>query len=198
MAKENQNPEANANDAKVVNNQAIVTNLPTEVKTLSISKISVAKNGANAGNYYFLKGYDVTTKQSITVTMSKTFVEQFGYKDVVFERNFVNEGSANLVLKTEMVYVPNDGKRYGYIDKKKGETVEYRNNGCYIIRDIIGNLDAQAIKKAEEADIIQQATSDIAFLRAKQMFAARKGRPYVAGISDEDENLFDKFYMLCK
>lgn len=198
MAKENQTQEVNANDAKVVNNQAIVTDLPTEVKTLSISKINVAKNGANAGSYYFLKGYDVTNKQSITVTMSKTFVEQFGYRDVIFERNFVNEGSANLVLKTEMVYVPNDGKRYGYVDKKKGETVEYRNNGCYIVRDIVGNLDAQAIKKAEEADIIQQATSDIAFLRAKQMFAARKGRPYVAGISDEDENLFDKFYMLCK
>lgn len=198
MEKENQIKDVNKETAKTVNSKPIETDLQTEIKTLSISKISVAKNGSNAGSYYFLKGYDVTSKQSITVTMSKTFVEQFGYKDVVFERNFVNEGSANLVLKTEMVYVPNDGKRYGYVDKKKGEIVEYRNNGCYIIRDIIGNLDAQAIKKAEEADIINQATSDIAFLRAKQMFAARKGRPYVAGISDEDENLFDKFYMLCK
>lgn len=43
MAKENQTQEVNANaDAKVVNTQ-IITDLPTEVKTLSVSKISVAK-----------------------------------------------------------------------------------------------------------------------------------------------------------
>ena len=52
-------------------------------------------------------------------------VEVFNLDHIIREGNYNTETERPLYLKVEVVYVPNDGNKYGYVDKNNVVVVNY-------------------------------------------------------------------------
>jgi len=172
----------------------IITDLQSEAKVIKIVKVakkdSVDDKGVKNGEYYIITAVNLDTNLTLTLTLSDTMRESFGFADLIEEANYTGRDIQPIYTNCEVVYVPNDGKKYGYIVKEKDgteSTREYRKVGTHILKQFTGTLSATSIEKYESITVDFQAIKS----KADNVFKLMKGRSYIAGRSEQD----DEFYM---
>lgn len=132
--------------------------------------VSVTKRvSAETGEPYFMVGgVNLTdnSKLDFSISHKKAVAYEWVKSDGTGEFDRI-ANAGNVYIHTRVTRVPNDGKRYGYIDKQ-GEIHEYRNNTVVIDR-WEGQL-SESLAEETEKDLLQRTAKRTKMSTAKIMF----------------------------
>lgn len=169
----------------------IITDLKEVNLKVKIFKIVKKENEENGSKYLMLSVINLATSQSFTLSVTELMAEQFGFSDLLVEGSYMTEGKKPIYTNVNAVYIPNDGKQYGYI-KKDGSIEVYRHTNTWIVRNFTGSLlqnEAQAYEMIDVNSQVKTAT-------AQSLYKQLRGREYVAGeATPEETEMYISFYL---
>lgn len=189
---------ANVEATKKGSVESVKSNIITDLKpeTLGVSIHKIVKRSTEGREYFLMSAINLFTNENITLSASTTMIERFNLGHIIREGNFNTEVERPLYLNLEVTYVPNDGNRYGY--ERDGQKIEYQNKGTYIFRNVLGPLEGSIIRAAEAGRYAQAHHAKGQVEEAKVIFHEMKGRRYVPGVSEDDDEFFTKMLMLVR
>ena len=193
--------QVDANAASVAVEKPVVKAVVNEINTslkpeiIGVAIHKIARIERDGRRYFAISALNVANNEPVRLSASVDMVEAFNLDHIIREGNYNTETERPLYLKVEVVYVPNDGNKYGNVDRDNG-VHEYRNAGNYIFRNIVGTLEGHIIREAEANKYAQAYQAKGRTEEAKVYFHEMKGRNYIPGVSEDDDNFFIKMLSL--
>lgn len=165
------------------NSKTIITTLTPVKVQVKITKISKPEG---AEGYRMMTCQDLETQKPFAISASDTFLKSFGYEKM-FDCGLYTGGDKQPLYKEMfIVKVPADGNKYGY-KAKDGSIIEYKGGeGCNVLADVGSDLAKESINIFE--NITANNNNNVA--KAKAMFQALTGYPYLPTCSEDDRLLF--------
>lgn len=164
---------------------AVITDLKEIGMKVKIFKIVKKESEENGSKYFLLSVINLANSQSLTLSVTETMVDKFGFADLLIEGNYLTEGKKPIYTNVNVVYIPNDNKQYGYV-KKDGSTEVYRNVNTWIVRNFTGSLLQAEAQAYEMIDV----NSQVKMSTAQSLYKQIKGVEYVASSATQEDTDF--------